>query len=68
MRKANVELSVEFVRHTDKAILVRYDASEVWLPKSQIEDEEEFDWDAFDEDDDIDIIIPEWLAEEKGLW
>jgi hypothetical protein len=46
----------EIVRETDKAKLFKTAVGEVWIPKSQIEDE----------GDDV-IMIPEWLAIEKGL-
>ena len=59
-----VEVSVEFVRRTDRAILVKDGGDEeLWLPLSQVED--------FAEDakpgDALDISLPEWLAKEKGL-
>jgi len=40
--------------------------NEIWIPKSQIEDD--FDWDSFERGDILDLDIPEWLAEDKGLW
>jgi hypothetical protein len=46
----------EVKRKTDKAGLYVIDGKEVWLPFSQIED---------DEDDEV--LIPMWLAIEKGL-
>jgi len=50
------------VRHeTDYAILVDFgDPEAVWLPKSQLED-----WP--DVGDCDDVIMPEWLAKEKGV-
>lgn len=40
---------------TEKAYLIETDKGEAWLPKSQVE---------VDEDE---IQLPEWLALEKGL-
>ncbi len=42
------------------ALLVNYEGATVWLPKSQIEDWPEVG-------DSGDVILPEWLAIEKGL-
>lgn len=52
------EVHVEIKRETGRAILV--DAGledEIWLPKSQIEIDDEKGT----------VSIPEWLAKEKGL-
>ncbi len=38
-----------------------YKKVEVWIPKSQIEDQEETT------NDTVELLIPQWLAEEKGL-
>lgn len=46
---------------TDLAILVDVNDEKVWLPKSKIE------YDDFDIGEEIEIEIPEWLADEKGL-
>ncbi len=45
---------------TDKGVLIEFADKEVWLPKSQIED-----WPDIDEEGDV--IMPEWLAEDKEL-
>lgn len=61
---ARTELAVEFVRETENAILVKDGNNEVWIPKSQV---------TYDEDLELkrglalEIELPEWLAEEKGL-
>lgn len=62
-----IELYCEIVRETDKAIGIKSGTLDmdlgdgksklVWLPKSQI------DW---DEDEGV-VYIPQWLAEDKGL-
>ncbi len=53
----------EFISETDLAILVDIDGDEVWLPKSQIEMSDG----SLDAGDLIEIDVPDWLAEEKGL-
>ena len=57
--------SLTWIRETEKAICVN-DAGvgDIWLPKSQIKyaDHEEHG-----EGEVLDIDIPEWLAEDKGL-
>ena len=63
-----VAVSVEYLRQTELAIQVKDGDKKVWIPKSQVA--EELDWDEFDfglERVFIDIEIPEWLAEEKGM-
>jgi hypothetical protein len=58
-------LEGEFKYQTDLAILVNDGDNDHWIPKSQIE--EDIDWGSLDKGDDIQVTIPEWLAEEKGL-
>jgi hypothetical protein len=57
-----------FINQTDKAILA-YETDPdqgIWFPKSQIEyDETEIN--CAIAGDDIELNIPDWLAEEKGL-
>lgn len=60
--KGYTYISGEVRYQTDRAILFYDGAKEVWLPKSQIEDPEEF---AVGEA--IDVLLPEWLAKDKGL-
>ena len=56
------KFEVEFIRETDAAILVLFDFDEIWLPKSQIE------WPGgAEEGDEIEVHVPEWLAEEKEM-
>jgi len=58
----HVEIDVTVRRETDAALQVYDGRNEVWIPKSQIEDQCE------DRDGKItSIFIPEWLALEKGL-
>jgi hypothetical protein len=55
-------ISAVLLAETDAAIKIRVDGDSYWLPKSQID---------YTEDctvgEEIDIELPEWLAEEKGL-
>lgn len=65
--------SVIFNYQTDDAICVHVghlNSTPIWLPKSQIEVdgvscEADFDMLVFDEQ--VDVYIPDWLAEDKGL-
>lgn len=53
-------------RTTEKAVQFDLDEADeyVWIPKSEIR---EPDPDTIEEGQEIDFIIPEWLAETKGL-
>lgn len=53
----------ETIRETPKAILVEVEGEEFWIPKSQIDDESE----VWQDDQEGELVIPLWLAEEKGL-
>lgn len=53
----------EILRATDKAFLVRCKDEEIWLPKSQIADPDDYE----EGDADCTISITQWLANEKGL-
>ena len=53
----------KFVTETDGAILVEDDTGKYWLPKSVIE----YDDRCFEKGDAIEVDVPGWLAEEKGL-
>lgn len=57
-----VDLSLEFLRDTEKAIQVTEDGGKTtqWLPKSQIE----YD---LKEDGSVEVQLPRWLYEEKGF-
>lgn len=55
------------IRYTDKAVCVKAeDGTECWLPFSQIDEpDEQYIREAKNEP--IEIEVPNWLAEEKGL-
>ena len=48
---------------TDRAILCDIDGDEHWIPKSQISDDSE----VYQDGDEGDLVITEWLANQKGL-
>lgn len=50
-------------RETDMAILVQTAEGQAWIPKSQIHEDSE----VWAEGDRGILVIPEWLAEDKGL-
>jgi len=51
-----VDIAAELRRETDKALLLFDGTQEVWVPKSQVEN-----------NDDGTFAMPEWLAFEKGF-
>lgn len=51
-----VDIAGELRRETEKAIMIFDGDKEVWLPKSQVED-----------NGDGTFTMPEWLALDKGL-
>jgi hypothetical protein len=63
-----IELELEYVHQTDLAVLVKdLDDNEVWLPKGQIEERHDIDWESLEKEDTIEVTIPTWLAESAGL-
>lgn len=48
---------------TQKAILVDVDGEDYWIPLSQVDEESE----VFEKGDQGDLIITEWIAQQKGL-
>jgi len=63
MNAETINIAVEVKHATDAAVLVWDGDKEVWLPRSQV----------FDSDgplaigNDVVIVVPVWLAENKGL-
>lgn len=55
-----IDICVEFLKESDRAIKVSDGNVEEWLPKSQIEYDGE-------PGDTITVTMPNWLALEKGL-
>lgn len=59
-----IEIDVEEVTvETDKAILIWTDGEAFWIPKSQIDESSEVQG----KGDSGTLLIPEWLAKEKGI-
>lgn len=57
---------VVVIESTPKALLVEYEGEEIWVPKSQIQDDSEI-YSAKQIGETGELVIPYWLAEEKGL-
>lgn len=64
MKSDIIDIDVEVVHRTDKAVLVHTGDKEraAWLPFSQIEIEPNGAFDGIET-----VSLPEWLALEKGL-
>ena len=59
-----VHLDVEkIVKVTDKAMLLRLEDSEVWVPLSQVADADDYE----EGDEDCCVSVTEWFAEKEGL-
>ena len=54
-------ITVDILKETEAAILVTDSVTEAWLPKSQI------NYDGEPGDKAVEVELPEWLAEDKGL-
>jgi hypothetical protein len=50
-------------KDTDAAILVEIEGEEYWIPKSQIHDDSE----VYQEGTSGQLVISQWIAEQKGL-
>ena len=60
--KNYIELELQQVAETPKALLMSDGTTEAWIPKSQLEDEPELLSTGLTQ-----VVIPEWLAEVKGF-
>jgi hypothetical protein len=58
-----IEVAVTFKHITDRAVLVNDGDKDVWLPLSQVE----YDFCDTEPGEAIEIIVPEWIAKDKGL-
>ena len=58
-----VKLHAKCIKATPKAILVRIEGGQHWIPQSQIHDDSE----VWKEGDEGELAITEWIATEKGL-
>ena len=62
-----VKINVRLVSRTDLAILVNDGQREVWVPLSQVEEEIEEPKGNFGLVTTTAIVVPDWVAAEKGL-
>ena len=58
-----IEVSVTFKRFTAHSVMVNDGDRDVWLPLSQVD----YDFCDTDEGEVIELLMPEWLAKEKGM-
>lgn len=48
---------------SERAILVEIEGDEYWIPKSQVDDDSE----VYAKDHSGELVISEWIAEQKGI-
>lgn len=63
IEKDRVHVTCAVRQETERAVLVHDGTREIWIPKSQITEPKEIP----PIGDTMEMLIPEWLAEEKGL-
>lgn len=51
------------LRASASALLVEIDGKEHWIPQSQIDDDSEI----WEEGQEGDLVVSQWIAEQKGL-
>ena len=51
------------IHDSGEAILVNVEGTEVWIPKSLVDEDSE----VYEADTEGELVIPEWLAIKKGL-
>lgn len=54
---------VEVVQETEAALLCRIDGKDVWIPKSQIDDDSE----VYEKGTEGELVVSQWIAEQKKL-
>ena len=64
-RNDPVEVTVTFLHATASAVLVEHCELEIWLPRSALTYDGDFD--LLDRGELVDIEVQEWLAFERGL-
>lgn len=57
-------IACEVKHKTDKAVLINDGTRDAWIPNSLIDDP---DLETLEIGETVDLLIPEWLAKEKGL-
>jgi hypothetical protein len=55
--------NVTVSKETEAALLVNIEGEEMWIPKSQIDDDSE----VYKKDTEGTLVITEWIAKQKGL-
>lgn len=59
-----IDLDVdEIIKETNLAFLLLIDGEELWMPKNQVADSEDYK----EGDKELTISITEWIAKQKGL-
>jgi hypothetical protein len=53
----------DVIAETDAALLVVYEGEEIWLPKSQVADPDDYE----PGDESVTISVTEWVADQKGI-
>lgn len=64
---STIKINVKVVERTDLALLVSDGRKEAWVPLSQIEEVIEEPTGSFGLVTTTSIVIPDWVAREKGL-
>ena len=62
--------TLELVTQSRKAFCFSFQGGNgFWAPKSQVEIDsvEPYEYDSLERGEDLDVYLPDWLAEEKGL-
>lgn len=62
-----VEIACEYRHNTDRAMLIHDGMREAWIPMSQIESPTPEEIDALNSGQSIMLMIPKWIAKDKGL-
>jgi hypothetical protein len=65
MGRECAELTVDFIRQSDKAVCVNNAVRDLWIPKSQIDDPESFD--DLRRGQSFTISVTLWFADKEGL-
>jgi hypothetical protein len=61
--KDKTTFTASVIRQTDAALLVEIDGKQHWIPQSQIDDDSE----VWEEGQDGDLVVSQWIAEQRGL-
>ena len=69
MTEPKYEFKGRVANQTPKAVLLQPETAEkaFWIPKSMLSHEHRQNVEACERDDWVDVEIPQWLAESKGM-